>query len=55
MKTDVDFAHSSLVAKRKLKLIEKFMAKDFEANHIREKMKKTFGPFGSKITSFLLQ
>jgi hypothetical protein len=55
MKTDVDFAHSSLGAKRKLKLIEKFMAKDFEANHIREKRKKMSRPFKSEITSFLQQ
>jgi hypothetical protein len=33
MKTHVDFAHSCLVAKIKLKLIEKFMAKHVDLSH----------------------
>jgi hypothetical protein len=55
MKTHVDSTHFGLIVKRKLKLIEKFVAKDFEANHIREKWKKRSRPFGPEITFFLLQ
>jgi hypothetical protein len=54
MKTHVDSTHFGLIAKRNLKLIEKFVAKDFEANHIRENWKKRSGPSGPKITYFFV-
>jgi hypothetical protein len=55
MKTHVDFAHLWLVEKRKLILIEKSMAKGFEANHIQQSKKKKVEPFGLTITTFLAQ
>ncbi len=53
MKTHVDFAHPWLVEKRKLILIEKSMAKGFEANHIQKSRNEKVEPFGLTITTFI--
>jgi hypothetical protein len=52
MKIHVNSAHPWLVEKRKLILIEKSMAKGFEANHIQQSRKKKVEPFGLTITTF---
>jgi hypothetical protein len=52
MKTHVDSAHPWLVEKKKLILIEKSMAKGFEANRIQQSKKKKVEPFGLTIGTF---
>jgi hypothetical protein len=51
VKTQVDFEHPWLVKKRKLILIEKSMAKGFEANHIQQSRNKKVEPFGLTINT----
>jgi len=54
MKMHFDYAHSCLLAKRKLQLIEKVISKVFEANHSNNKGRKGFGGLGLKSSLFFI-